>query len=181
MDGATVGEIGAAYRTCEGLPADMDARAIGARVLELPEHTDLLVGGAAIDWLFRMAEKKRKGRRVIGACHMPGVQGDLSDLFDYLLDRHFGRTPDFLIVLDYTYWAEASALEREILCFHELRHARQAVDKFNVPKFDKEGMPVWTIVGHDVEEFDDVVRRYGAHDHDLRRFVDAARAHEAGA
>jgi hypothetical protein len=172
------GPLQAAYRDCEGLPADLDARVIGARVLELPQHAELLEGGAAIDYLFRVAEKRRKGRRVLGMCIMPAVQGDLADLFDHLLTATLGRFPDFLIVLDWTYWCEATLLQREILVFHELKHARQATDRLGAPRFNREGMPVWTTVDHDVSVFHDEARRYGAHDTDLARLVEALHDHD---
>ena len=56
------------------------------------------------------------------------------------------------------------------------QHAR---DKEGELKFTPEGKPVWDIRGHDVEEFDDVVRRYGAWSPDVQRFIGALR--EGGA
>jgi hypothetical protein len=167
----------AAFRDCERLPLAMDPREIGARVLTFPEHEDLVAGGATIDWLFRMREKRKAGRRILGTCYMPKVQGDLSDLFDYLLANYLGRTPDFLIVLDWAYFMEATEAQREILCFHELKHAGQARDAFGAPRFDRDGMPIWAIHAHDIEEFDDVVRRYGVHNSDVDFFLKAITAH----
>jgi hypothetical protein len=166
-----------AFRDCEGLPVELDPRAIGAAVLELPEHADLLAGGATIDWLFRIAEKRKHGRRVLGMCYMPAVQGDLADLFDYLLAEHCGRTPDYLIVLDWLWFESATPLQREILCFHELKHAGQAKDIFGQPKFDRAGLPIWALHAHDLEEFDDVVRRYGVHSEDVSQFLQAVAEH----
>jgi hypothetical protein len=166
-----------AFRGCEGLAPELDPRDIGARVLLLPEHEDLARGEATIDWLFRTAEKRKKGRRILGTCYMPSVQGDLSDLFDHLLEQHCGRSPDYLIVLDWVYWQGASPREREILCFHELKHAGQARDIFGGPKFDREGRPMWAVHPHDIEEFDDVVRRYGVHSVDVASFLQAVAGH----
>jgi hypothetical protein len=182
MDGATgrVDDGERPFLTCEDMPADMDPHVIGARVMEFEEHTDLLVGGATVDWLFRTREKRKQGRRVLGTCYMPKVQGDLSDLFDFLLERYVGRRPDFLIVLDHSYWIEATATAREILCFHELKHAGQARDVFGGPRFDREGLPIWALHPHDLEEFDDVVRRYGVHNNDVDFFLKAVAAHMEG-
>jgi hypothetical protein len=44
---------------------------------------------------------------------------------------------------------------------HELLHCAQAVDDYGSPKFTREGKPKFAIKGHDVEEFVDVVTRYG--------------------
>lgn len=179
MDGAAddLATLAPAFRNCDGLPADMDPREIGARVLEMPEHAELLAGGATIDWLFRNAEKRKHGRRVLGTCYMPAVQGDLSDLFDFLLARYLTRAPDYLIVLDGIWWTEATPHEREILCFHEMKHAGQARDIYGGARFDREGMPIWAIHAHDIEEFDDVVRRYGVHSNDVERFLEALSEH----
>jgi Putative phage metallopeptidase len=180
MDGATDDDdalLGLTFRGCEGLPPELDPRVIGAAVLELPEHHDLETGGATVDWLFRIAEKRKHGRRILGTCYMPSVQGDLSDLFDHLLAQHCGRAPDFLIVLDWIYWRDTTPLGREILCFHELKHAVQARDIYGGPRFDREGMPIWAINAHDIEEFDDVVRRYGVHSADVERFLSAVAEH----
>jgi hypothetical protein len=90
-----------------------------------------------------------------------------------MLVRLLGRTPDFLIVLDYEYWTEATPLQREILVHHELLHASQAKDLFGAPRFDRDGNPMWALRPHDLEEFNDVVRRYGVHSEDVETFLRA--------
>ena len=52
------------------------------------------------------------------------------------------------------------------------------VDREGAPRFDDEGRPVWGLQGHDVEEFAAVVRRYGAHNPDIQRFLAAADEYE---
>lgn len=171
------------FMVCEGQPADKDPRVIAEKVLDFPEHEDIRNGGANIDWLFRCEEKFKHGRRVLGMCYAnPKVQGDLAPLFEDMLTRLIGRIPDFLIVLDYEWWGEATALQREILCHHELLHASQAKDLFGAPKFDRDGNPVWALRGHDIEEFNDVVRRYGVHSEEVEAFLRAITDNmEAGA
>lgn len=162
------------YMVVDGQPNDRDPRVYAAKVLDFPEHEDISNGGALIDWLFRTSEKLKAGRRVLGTCYAkPKVQGDLSPLFDDLLTRLLGRIPDFLIVLDLAYWDEASPLQREILVHHELLHASQAKDLFGAPRFDRDGLPVWALRAHDLEEFNDVVRRYGVHSEDVEAFLRA--------
>lgn len=162
------------FMVCDGQPADKDPLIIAEKVLDFPEHEDIRNGGADIGWLFRITEKIKHGRRILGMCYSnPKVQGDLSPLFDDLLTRLLGRIPNFLIVLDYEWWCEASPLQREILCHHELLHASQAKDIFGAPKFDRDGNPVWALRAHDLEEFNDVVRRYGVHSEDVETFLRA--------
>jgi hypothetical protein len=150
---------------------------IADRVLRMPEHAHLREGEATIDWLMRRTEKRRGGRWVLGTAYQPQVKGDLSEVFDWLVARLFGRTPDFLIVLDEGYWLQAGPREREILVFHELSHCVQKEDQYGSPKFDKEGRPVWGLRGHDVEEFISVAARYGAWTDEIRQFVDAVNHH----
>jgi hypothetical protein len=167
-------EHGQFFMRCDGLPADKDPRVIAEKVLDFDEHNDIRSGNALIDYLFRTTEKRKHGRKVLGMCYAkPGVQGDLSDLFDDMLVRLLGRTPDFLIVLDYEYWTEATPLQREILVHHELLHASQAKDLFGAPRFDRDGNPMWALRPHDLEEFNDVVRRYGVHSEDVETFLRA--------
>jgi hypothetical protein len=150
---------------------------IAARLMKLPEHSHL--EDASIEWLFRTNPQIKQGRQILGTCYMPTVTGGLRDFFVWMVERLFGHFPDFLIVLDYDYWRESSPLLREILVYHEMCHAVQAVDKYDAPKFDKDGLPVWAIKGHDVEEFSSVVRKYGAWNQGIQDFLDAAR--EGGA
>lgn len=152
---------------------------IAERLLNLPEHAHLREGDASIDWLMRAEPKIKGGRHVLGTAYMPRVNGELSELFDWMLERLLGRMPDFLIVLDLGYWETATPLQREILCYHELCHCVQKVDRYGAPRFTKEGLPVWGLRGHSVEEFTEVVARYGAWNDEIREFVAAVAAHDS--
>lgn len=159
------------------VPEGLDHPAIiSERVLQMPEHRHLLENEARIEWLFRADPLIKAGRQVLGTCHMPSVQGSLRDFFVWMCARLFGHLPDFLIILDKGYWDEATAREKEILCFHELAHAQQAVDKYGEPRFDGQtGRAVFSIKSHDVEEFTSVVARYGAWNSEIQAFIAAAR------
>lgn len=162
------------FLVCDGQPLEKDPRVIAEKVLDFPEHTDIYNGGADIGWLFRTTEKIKTGRRILGTCYCaPKVQGDLAPLFDDMLTRLLGRIPDFLVVLDFDYWNEATPLQREILVHHEFLHASQAKDIFGAPRFDRDGHPMWALRAHDIEEFNDVVRRYGVHSEDVEAFLRA--------
>lgn len=72
---------------------------------------------------------------------------------------------------------ECSDAEFCALIEHELYHASQERDAFGAPKFSKStGKPVFTLRGHDIEEFVGVVRRYGAEATHVKALVDAANA-----
>ena len=145
---------------------------IAEKLIALPEHSHLK--DASIEWLFRADPKIQAGRQILGTCYMPSVTGGLRDFFLWMVERLFGHFPDFLIVLDKGYWDTCGDRRREILVYHELLHAAQAEDKYGAPKFDKNGLPVWAIRGHDVEEFTQTVARYGAWNQDIEQFVAAA-------
>jgi hypothetical protein len=157
--------------------ADLHPADIAARLLNLPEHEDLKDGEATIDWLLKRDEKVKGGRTILGTVHMPRVQGELSECFEWLLSRLLGRQPDFLIVLDQRYWFEASPLHREILVYHELTHCIHKRDMYGELLYTLDDRPRWGLRGHDVEEFAAVVRRYGAWNDEIRGFIAAAEAH----
>ena len=73
------------------------------------------------------------------------------------------------------YCQGASDVEFAALIEHELYHCAQQHDEFNSPKFSRDtGLPLFTMRGHDVEEFVGVVRRYGVVSKEVRQLVDAA-------
>lgn len=146
---------------------------IAERLMDLPEHYHLKEHEAKIDWLLRVEPKIKAARQVLGTCYMPTVQGELRDLFEWMLSNLLGSLPDFLIVLDREYWNSASPKQREILVYHELLHATIKTDQYGAQKFTKEGLPCWGMRGHSVEEFTETVARYGAHNEDIAAFVAA--------
>lgn len=159
------------------LPAPDDhPGVIAAELLKLPEHQHLRDGEACIEYLFRRMPKVKHGRTVLGTACMPQVQGELSDCFEWMLTRLFGALPDFLIILDKLFWDQSSPKVREILVYHELKHCAQKKDAYGTPRFHRHGGPMWGIQGHDVEEFTDTVRRYGAWTPEIAAFVAAARS-----
>jgi len=143
--------------------------------VELAELKSMLDSDITIAFMFRAGEWERDGRVTLGKCYcQPSAQGDLRPLFEQLLEDTLGFYPDFLIVLNAEWWGQASEREREILVFHESLHARQAVDKYGAPRFDRAtGRPVPAIRPHDVEEFTAVAARYGAWKSDLQEFAAA--------
>lgn len=158
----------------EDPPADADPRAYADRLIALPEFEHLRDGEARLVFVMRTFPLIRNGKQELGSCHLPTVQGKLKDVFNWMLRTRFGFMPDFVIVLCQRYWSEASDLDRQILVHHEMLHCGQKVDAYGSPKFTMEGKPEWCIRAHCVEEFQEIVERYGAHDEALRAMVDAA-------
>lgn len=144
------------------------------RVKRMAEHQHLVDNDIEIDYVMRRIEKIKGGRMVLGSVHEPTCQGEMAPLFEWMLERLLGTLPRFLVILDAVYWDQCDADAREILIFHEFCHIRQKLDKYGAPRFDKDGLPVYGLHGHDVEEFTSVVARYGAHNPDLQKFITAA-------
>lgn len=146
------------------------------RVMRMPEHQHLVDNDIEVDYVMRKHEKVKSGRLVLGSVHEPTCQGEMAPLFEWMLEGLLGKLPRFLIILDAEYWEQSDDQAREILIFHELCHIRQKVDRYGAPRFDKDGLPVYGLHGHDVEEFTSVVARYGAHNPDIASFIKAANA-----
>ena len=148
-----------------------------ASPLANPEHGHL--AEASIGYLWASVENTRKGKRVVGQCETGTPQGAMGKWAKARVEQQikewFGSMPDFIITLDANYCAACGDAEFMALVEHELYHAAQDVDSFGAPKFNSQtGRPVFTIRGHDVEQFIGVVRRYGADAAGVRELVDAA-------
>lgn len=147
-----------------------------------PEHEHLARYEPAVGFIIRQEPKIKAGRAILGTCFMPRVNGELSGLFDWSLGKTFGFFPDFLVMLDGHFWFNVSDREREIRMFHEMMHMAIAVDQYGALKFNRlTGDPVWALIGHDIEEFNAVVARYGEWTPEIRSFLEAARESRNGA
>lgn len=160
---------------------EADPRPIMARLIaECPEFEDLRLGEATIMIVMRRDEKIKQGRRILGTMNLPVFMGELRPFATWMLAVICGRMlPDYVMILEAEWWMEATPKAREALVYHELCHCHHAVDKDGEKRFTEEGLPIWDIQGHDIEEFNAVVRRYGAWKADIKAFLDAAR--EGGA
>lgn len=130
-----------------------------------PDHAHL--PAARIGYLWTTAENSRRGRRVVGEAEMPGRALLRSGKWqraraEEQLRGWFDGVPDFLITIDAIYADKCDDASFCALIDHELYHAAQEHDEFGQPRFNQvTGQPVWTMRGHDVEEFVGVVRRFG--------------------
>lgn len=126
-----------------------------------PDHQHLQSANIGCLWTAR--PNNRQMRSVIGQAEMPQFQGNawtrgrqIQQIIEWFVEE-----PDFIL----TFSAHAAlGLDDASWCAlveHELYHCAQAVNQYGLPKFNKDGMPVFAIKGHDVEEFIGVIRRYG--------------------
>lgn len=134
---------------------------------------------ATIGYLWTNVSNARKGRVVVGQAEIGSPQGAMGKWAKaravQQIEEWFGAVPDFIMTIDAGYAARCSDAEFCALVEHELYHMAQAMDEFGNPKFSKDtGRPIFTIRGHDVEEFVGVVRRYGADAAHIRDLIEAA-------
>lgn len=140
-----------------------------------PDHVHL--HGADIGVLWTNVDNARNMRMVIGQAEImpPMAMGKWQRARAIQqVEEWFGGLPDFLL----TFHAPAAATMDDVqfcaLVEHELYHCAQARDVYGMPKFSRDGMPVFAIRGHDVEEFVGVVARYGASAAGVAEMVEAA-------
>jgi hypothetical protein len=163
-----------AYQIPEG---DEHPAILFKELIELEEHQHFKEHDIAVGFLYRVEAKVKAGRQVLGQCMIPTVQGELKPLFEQLLFTWLGGPVQFLIVLDRDWWLENDEFSRMALLEHEMCHVKQELNKDGDLKFDRDGNPVFGIVGHDVEEFNYIVRKYGAWKGDIAAFISAAEQH----
>lgn len=147
--------------------------------LHNPEHIHL--NDAHIGVLWAGVTNVRNGRQVLGQAEIPRPQGNrwVKARQEQQLEEWFGGIPDFLITLDAGYCADCSDIEFAALVEHEMLHCAQQRNEYGIPKFNRDtGLPMFTIRGHDVEEFVSIVRRYGIGpaDGQLAQLVEAAKS-----
>jgi len=119
---------------------------------------------AYVGFIWTTESNARRGRRILGQAEEPVFRCGRwqKGRQEQQLTEWFGSIPDFLITLDANFCAECSDGEFMALVEHELYHCGQALDGYGYPKFSRDtGLPVYTLRGHDVEEFVGVVKRYG--------------------
>lgn len=154
-------------------PAPDLAAAVGALFLDeespfyVEEHSHLLY--AEIGYLWTSAPARRRGRTILGTAEIfqPRGSGWAKARQEAQMLQWFGEAPDFVITLSAPYVARCleggSHANIGALIDHELSHCGQALDEWGAPRFNQRtGRPVFTLRGHDVEEFVGVVERWGA-------------------
>lgn len=152
-------------------PAD-----IATRLMLHPVHKHLAENDITFGWLMRTEPKVKAGRVTLGSVHDVGTmcQGGFKDLFLMMLERLLGTVPKYVVVLDDEFWRGASPMEREALVWHELAHCRHAIDKYGAERYDRDGLPVYELVSHDIEAFKSEVEQFGAWKSDIADFLRSA-------
>lgn len=141
----------------------METFVVGRGPLLNPHHAHLQ--NATVAMLWAMEPNERGGRQILGTAQVGQVRASdpwIRGQREQQIRDWFGTIPDFLIVIDAGYWELAEDAQACALVEHELYHCAQAQDEFGMPRFTRDGMPIWTMRPHDVEEFVGVVQRYGA-------------------
>lgn len=140
-----------------------------------PDHAHLREANLGVLWT--NCDNSRNMRSVIGQAELmpPMAMGKWQRArASQQVVEWFGGMPDFLL----TFSAPAAATMDDTsfcaLVEHELYHCAQKLDRYGMPAFNKAGLPVFAIRGHDVEEFVGVVARYGAQAAGVSEMVDAA-------
>lgn len=150
---------------------------IAERIKKNPVHAHLAENEITFGWLMRTEPKVKAGKTVLGSIHdtKTMAQGGFKDLFAMLLGRLLGDLPDYIVVLDLEFWKAANETQREAVVWHELAHCQHALDQYGAPRFDRDGMPVYALVAHDIEAFRSEVERFGAWTSDIAEFIASAR------
>lgn len=135
-----------------------EARELGTLLIEtVTDHEHLQM--ATVGYVFRDDEIRRHGKVVVAEAILCEriLQADKrwGRMVKWTIQRILGvELPTFLVLIDRNLWEGYDADQRLALVDHELRHCAQAVeDDGETPKFTKDGDPVWTIKGHDLEAF----------------------------
>ena len=155
--------------------AETDPGPIAARLIEDPHFDEIRGLEPTILYLMRAVPRVKGGKTSLGEVIMPTGRGTAGEMFMWLLGSACQGVPDYVMVLDAAWWAEASPLQREALVFHELEHMCQATNQHGEPRFSFAGDPIYALRAHDLEEFGSVVERYGAWLSDVSDFVRSLR------
>ncbi|MBY3621096.1 hypothetical protein M2444_004770 [Paenibacillus sp. PastF-3] len=116
---------------------------------------------------FRTGNWNSKGRQVLGRAKVLTA-----------LERYETKA-EAVIIINKNAWQFLDDRMKEALVTHELCHYLVPTDKHGSPKLNKnDKRPVLQICGHDIEEFQLVVKKYGLWMTDTREFFDAARQGE---
>lgn len=121
------------------------------------------LAGVELGVLWTTAPAKSKGRYIVGTAEIPMFRGKpwVKARQEHQIEEWFGRMPDALLTFSAEYANDVDNATFCALVEHELYHVAHAVGEYG-PRFKRSGEPILEIRGHDVEEFVDVVRRYGA-------------------
>lgn len=124
----------------------------------IPKYHEMLGNsGVRIEYLFRSNVPKSKGKFIFGVAKK--ITGEHATLAD-------SEEPFFCIIIAHPAWQVLPQKYREALVDHELCHCGIEINEKGDTKL--------VLRNHDVQEFSDIVRRYGAWTPDVQEFLQAA-------
>lgn len=138
---------------------------IGREIME--EHHGHLLG-VRVSFVFMDKTPKSKGKDIWGrAKKISGLPAFLADE-NGLRDHYDSENPQefFVIEISEEVWETLTAKGKRALVDHELSHCEIVMD-------DETGVAKLAIVGHDITEFDAVLRRHGLWNESVEDFVKA--------
>jgi hypothetical protein len=118
-----------------------------------------------IAYLFKNKKITKGGKEVLATAEKCSAKTKALVAYEQTPGVDAGNPFDFCIVVSYAAWTLLSEKQKSALIDHELSHCQ--VDETD------EGEITYSIVRHDVEEFTNVARRWGAYSHDLTLFKSA--------
>ena len=138
-------------------------------------HEHLLLADIGVLWTSVL--NASKGKRILAQAESPFPRGDKwgkARAF-WQLEQWFGTVPNFVLTFDANWALEADDWAFCAVCEHELCHCGQMLDEDGCPRINEEtGKALFRLIGHDVEQFVDVVARYGARAAGVEALIEAA-------
>lgn len=122
---------------------------------------------AKIGYLWTNTSNVRQMRQVMATVEIPKPPTQSSAWtkarYRFQLRKWFETDKlDYLITFDAKYMKSCEKINYLATIEHELYHCAQKRDEFGGLRFNNEtGLPVFGLMGHDVEEFVGIMRRYG--------------------
>ena len=133
------------------------ARAIAGAFGERFEY----LAEASVGYLWAADEIVVQGRLKAGYAMLPTAMGQTRKILDWALAVVFGKRLDALVVVHQETWDGLSPRARVALVYHELCHLKHRHTQSGKPCYAPDGRPVLEIAGHDLEEFEEVLARFG--------------------
>lgn len=130
------------------------------------------LGECRIGYIFTDEEIRMQGKVKAGMVIMPSAMGQNRTLYEWALSQTFDFKddiyeesvwPDVVMIVNSDCWEVYNAVQRVMLVYHEMLHIAQATTKDGEERYSEEdGRPLYSIIGHDVEEFEEVAELFGA-------------------
>lgn len=128
-----------------------------------PDHSHLQAATFGCYWAY--VPKKKGGNRIFATAEL-GIPfgGDSWKIAktNTLYLSSFGIVPDFILTFDAELSLEADDATFCAVVDHELYHCIERLNRWEEPMTDENGNQLWNLRGHDFEQFNGVVRRFGA-------------------